>query len=143
MQERATAGYRWHLVSAGQRIEQAAHPRGGDRQRPSYRASIQAQVKLTLPGRRPLPGRRLQQLQLDVIVGRAEVLDIPRPAMVRPVPCPALPADQEPIQCAPFQRPPPRISSISMPRPDNQYRNQAARRSSPLVLGLDRGCLSL
>jgi len=57
-------------------IEQAAHPRRGDRQRPAGRSGIQAQVKLTLPGSQPLPGRRLQQLQLHVIVSRADVLDI-------------------------------------------------------------------
>jgi hypothetical protein len=62
-----------------QGIEQAAHPRGADRQRPARR-SIQAQVKLTLPGRQPLPRRSLQQLQLRIIVSRADVLDIPRTA---------------------------------------------------------------
>jgi hypothetical protein len=40
----------------------------------------QAQIQLTPPGRQALPGRRLQQLQLHIIVGRADVLDIPRPA---------------------------------------------------------------
>ena len=64
-----------------QRIEQAAHPRRGDRQRPARRCGVQGQVKLTLPGRQPLPRRSLQQLQLRIIVGRADVLDIPRPAM--------------------------------------------------------------
>jgi len=43
---------------------------------PAGRSGIQAQVKLTLPGTQPLPGRRLQQLQLHVIVSRADVLDI-------------------------------------------------------------------
>jgi hypothetical protein len=40
-----------------QGIEQAAHPRRGDRQRPARRSGIQTQVKLALPGRQPLPGR--------------------------------------------------------------------------------------
>jgi hypothetical protein len=64
-----------------QDIEQAAHPRRGDRQRPASRGGIQAQVKLTLPRRQPLPRRRLQQLQLSIVAGRADVLDIPRTAM--------------------------------------------------------------
>ena len=46
---------------------------------PPAAAGIQAQVKLALPGRQPLPRRGLQQLQLRVIVRRADVLDLPRP----------------------------------------------------------------
>jgi len=46
--------------------------------------SLQAQVKLALPGRKPLPRRRLQQLQLGIVVRRADVLDIARAAVVRP-----------------------------------------------------------
>jgi hypothetical protein len=46
-----------HLVSMLQGIEQAAHPRAGDRQRTASRSSIQAQVKLALPGSQPLPRR--------------------------------------------------------------------------------------
>jgi hypothetical protein len=42
--------------------------------------SAQAQVKPTLPGSQPpLPRRRLQQAQPGTIMGRADVLDIPRP----------------------------------------------------------------
>jgi hypothetical protein len=51
-----------------------------NRQRPVSRSRIQAQVKLTLPGSQPLPRHRLQQLQLRVIVSRADVLDIAGPA---------------------------------------------------------------
>jgi hypothetical protein len=50
----------------------------GDRPRPAaLPASLQAQVKLTLPGGQLLPGSRLQQLQLRIVMGLAEVLDIP------------------------------------------------------------------
>jgi hypothetical protein len=47
-----------------QRIEQAAQPRRGDRQRAARRPVIQAQLQLALPGRQPLPRDRLEQLQL-------------------------------------------------------------------------------
>jgi len=66
-------------VSALQRIEQAAHPRGGDRQRPARRGGVQAQVKLTLTGRQPRPGRGLQQLHLSAAMRRPQMLDLPRP----------------------------------------------------------------
>lgn len=46
------------------------HPRGGDRQRATHlRRGIQTEVKLALPGREPLTGGRLEQLQLDIVVG--------------------------------------------------------------------------
>jgi hypothetical protein len=61
-----------------ERIEQAAHPRRDDRQRPARRPGIQAQVQLTLPGHHPLPGRGLQQLELHFAMSRPDVLDIPR-----------------------------------------------------------------
>jgi hypothetical protein len=63
-----------------------AHPRGGDRQRtaasapPGRLGDLQAQVKLALSAGQALPGRGLQQLQLHLVMGRAEVLYIPRPA---------------------------------------------------------------
>jgi hypothetical protein len=57
-------------------IHQVAHPRGGDRQRPAARG-LQAQVELLLPGRDPLLRRRLQRLQLRLIVRRPQVLDLP------------------------------------------------------------------
>ena len=69
-----------HPPGVLQRVQQAAHPRRGDRQRPARRAGVQAQVQLALPGRQPLPRGRFQQLQLRVVMRRAEVLDIPRPA---------------------------------------------------------------
>jgi len=72
-----------HIVSLRQGIEQTAHLRRDDRQRPASRSRIQAQVKLTLPGRQPLPRRSLQQLQLRTIVGPADVLDLPRSVMER------------------------------------------------------------
>jgi hypothetical protein len=59
-------------------IEQAVHPRRGNRQAPTGRGGIQAQVKLTLPGRQSLPLDGLQQFQPRVIMGRADVLDMPR-----------------------------------------------------------------
>jgi hypothetical protein len=64
-------------------IQQVTHPRGRDRQRPAASTPpgrprrLQAQVKLTLTGGQALPGRSLQQLKLHVVMGRADVLDIP------------------------------------------------------------------
>ena len=52
-----------------QGLEQAAHPRRGDRQRPARRSRVQAQVKLALTGCQPLPRDGLQQLQLHIIMG--------------------------------------------------------------------------
>jgi hypothetical protein len=52
------------------------HPGGGDRQRPAARR-LQPKVELQLPGRDPLPRRRLQRLQFRLIVRRPEVLDLP------------------------------------------------------------------
>jgi hypothetical protein len=63
-----------------------AHPRRGDRQRPAARAppgglgALQAQPKLALTSSQPLPRRRFQQLQLSIVMGGPDVLDIPRPA---------------------------------------------------------------
>lgn len=72
-------------VGVLQRVEQAAHPRRRDRQRPGPGSlRPQAQVKLALPGRDPLPPGGLQCLQLRLVVGRAEVLDVPRPPPRRP-----------------------------------------------------------
>jgi hypothetical protein len=63
-----------------QRPQQAVHPRRGDRQRPAaLPAGLHAKIKHALPGCQPLPRRRLQQLQLQLIVSRAQMLDIPRP----------------------------------------------------------------
>ena len=103
---RATTKCPEHLIAAGgavepqhpvgmlQRIEQAVHPGGGDRQRPARALRrLQAQVKLTLPGRQPLPRRSLQQFQLHVIVSRADVLDIPRPAWKEYTICTAVAPD--------------------------------------------------
>lgn len=67
-------------VSMVQGVKQAAHSKGGDRQRTARHHGIQAQVKLTLAGRQPLQDSCLQQLQLAIVVGRAEVLDILRTA---------------------------------------------------------------
>ena len=62
-----------HLGSAhsGAEVEllKAAARRGG----------VQAQVKLTLTGRQPLPGRGLQQLHLSAAMRRPQMLDLPRP----------------------------------------------------------------
>lgn len=54
----------------------AAHLRGDDRQRTTRRARLKAEVQHALTGRQPLPCCCLQQLQLEVIVGRADVLDV-------------------------------------------------------------------
>ena len=70
-----------HPERMPQRVQQAAHPRRRDRQRPALRRRIQAQLQLALPGCQPLPGDRLQQLQLAIIVRRADVLDLPRSPM--------------------------------------------------------------
>lgn len=64
-----------------QGIDQAAHPPGGNRQRATNRGGIQAQVKLALPGRQPLPCRGFQQFQLSIVVGRDDVIAITRTAM--------------------------------------------------------------
>jgi hypothetical protein len=70
-----------------QRVQQAVHPRRGNRQRPAASTlpgrpgRLKAQVKHALPHGQPLPRRGLQQLHPCVIVSRTDVLDIPRPAM--------------------------------------------------------------
>jgi hypothetical protein len=73
-----------HAIGTRQGIGQAAHRRRCDRQRPARRTGVQAQVKLALPGGQPLPRHRLQQLQFDVIAGRADVLYIARTVMAGP-----------------------------------------------------------
>jgi hypothetical protein len=70
-----------HPPGTLQRVQQAPPPRRRDRQRPARRRGVQAQVQLTLPGRQPLPRDRLQQLQLTIVMRRADVLDLPRPAV--------------------------------------------------------------
>jgi hypothetical protein len=70
------------LTGTGQGIEQASHPRGGDRQRPaSATAKARAQIQHALPGGQPLPCDSFEQLQLGVIMRGPDVLDLPRPAM--------------------------------------------------------------
>lgn len=66
----------------GQRVPQVAHPGRGDGQRLPAGPRLQGhtQVQLGLPGSHPQPRRRLQRLQLGIIMGRADVLDVPRPA---------------------------------------------------------------
>jgi hypothetical protein len=70
-----------HVIAAGQRIQEAAHLRGDDRQRPARRPRIKSQVELALPGGELLPCSRLQQLHLSWGMRRAQMLDVPRPAM--------------------------------------------------------------
>jgi hypothetical protein len=83
-----------HPVGVLQGTEQAAHLRGGDRQRPAaLHGRLQAQVKLTLAGRQLLLSGRLQQLQLCIIVRRSDVLDVPRPAGVEYTICTAVAPD--------------------------------------------------
>src|ERR1035441_9814380 len=66
-----------------------AHPRRGDGRRaaagsPVWRARwAQAQVKLALADRQPLAHRGPEHLELNVIVSRPDVIDIPRPASGR------------------------------------------------------------
>ncbi len=67
-----------HPVCPLQGIHQVAHLRGGDRQRPAARG-LQAQAELLLPGRDPLLRRRLQRLQLRLVVSRPQVLDLASP----------------------------------------------------------------
>jgi hypothetical protein len=68
-------------------IEQEVHPRRGNRQRsaasplPGRVGLLQSQVQRALPGRQLLPRDCLQQLRLYIVMSRADVLDVPRPAM--------------------------------------------------------------
>jgi hypothetical protein len=83
-----------HLVGTPEGLQQAAHPRGRDRQRPPGRAaSVQAEIKLALPRRHPLTGYGLQHLQLGVVVRRPDVLDIPRPRRDEYTTCTAVAPD--------------------------------------------------
>jgi len=53
------------------------HPRRRDRQRPArLRRRVQPEVQLALPGREPPTGDRLEQLQLNIIVRRPNVLNV-------------------------------------------------------------------
>lgn len=63
---------------------QVTHPGRGDRQRASRSPALRAGAEFRLPGRQPLPRRRLQRLQLSLLVRRADVPDVPRPAPRRP-----------------------------------------------------------
>jgi hypothetical protein len=68
-----------------QGIPQVTHPRGGDRQRATARTplgglgALQAQVELVLASDQALTRGGLQDLQLSLVMGRPDVLDIPRP----------------------------------------------------------------
>jgi hypothetical protein len=56
-----------------------AHPESGDLQRPArLRRRVQTQIQLALTGGQPLPGDGLQQLEIDIVVRRPDVLDVPR-----------------------------------------------------------------
>ena len=68
------------VVGSAQGVPQVAHPRGGDLQRRGGSRAAQAEVEFHLPGRQPLPRGGLQRLQLGVVVRRADVLNVPRPA---------------------------------------------------------------
>lgn len=57
-------------------VDQVAHLRRRDRQRPGRTRAVQAQAELQLPGRDPLPRRSLQPLQLRPVVRRPQVLDL-------------------------------------------------------------------
>jgi hypothetical protein len=46
---------------------------------PARRGRIRTEIKHALTGRQPLPRRSHQQLELDIIVGRADVPGIARP----------------------------------------------------------------
>lgn len=66
------------VVDAAQGIPQVPHPRGCDRQRTTRpRRCVQPEVELALPGRQPLTGHGLEQLELDIVMGRPDVLDVP------------------------------------------------------------------
>jgi hypothetical protein len=68
-----------HVIAAAQGIQQVLHPRGRDRQRPARAPPAEAgpEVQLALPGRQALPRDGLEDLQFGVVVGRADVLDVP------------------------------------------------------------------
>jgi hypothetical protein len=56
---------------------QVTHPRRGDRQRPTgLRWRIEPEVELALTSGEPLPGGGLEQLELDIVVRRTDVLDL-------------------------------------------------------------------
>jgi hypothetical protein len=73
-----------HLVGVHESAPELTHPRRSDQQRSTRTllgglGSLQAQVELVLARGQTLPGDRPQDLQLGIIVRRAEVLDVPRP----------------------------------------------------------------
>jgi hypothetical protein len=70
-----------HVIGMRQRVQQAAHPRRGDRQRPARHPRLQAEVQLALPGCQLLPPGGLQQFHLGRGMRRPQMLDIPRPAV--------------------------------------------------------------
>ena len=60
------------------------HLRGQDRQRARFQTARDPQVQLGLPGGQPFGRDGLQGRQLDIIVGRTEVLDRTRAFTPRP-----------------------------------------------------------
>ena len=57
-----------HLIAAGQGMQQVAHPRGHDRQRPARAtAEARAKAKDALPGGQALPRDGLEGFQFAVV----------------------------------------------------------------------------
>jgi hypothetical protein len=63
------------LVGPAQRVPQTPHPRGHDLQRATNGSLGQPEVELALPGRQPLPRRRLERLQLELVMSRPQMLN--------------------------------------------------------------------
>jgi hypothetical protein len=75
----ASSGEPDSFVGSAQGVPQVPHPRSHDRQRPTgLRRSVQANVELALTCRHALTGDGLEQFELDLIVRRPNVLDVPR-----------------------------------------------------------------
>jgi hypothetical protein len=68
-------------VAVHKGVDQRRHPRPQDRQR-ATRPRLQLKVELGLTSREALPCHGLQQLQLDLVMRRPDVLHRPRPAPV-------------------------------------------------------------
>lgn len=71
----------WHYLESqdpvgdAQGFPQSGHLRGQDRQRTRLQMTGDPQIQLGLPGSQPLGRSGLQRRQLNVIVGRTEMLD--------------------------------------------------------------------
>lgn len=64
------------VVGTGESVPEVRHLRGGDLQRPSTSGGRKTRVELSLILSQSLGSSSLQRLELVLVVGRAEVLDI-------------------------------------------------------------------